>query len=262
MTPQSAREAAALLWTHWREGRRLAALPQAIRPATRPEGYAVQAALGEVSGRGQFGWKIAATSGAGQAHIGVDGPLAGRLLEGQIDQSGDSVSLAGTQMGVGEPEFAFRMGRDLPPRPQAYSAAEVLDAVAALHPAIEVPDSRYDDFAKVGGPQLIADNACAHRFVLGPAATCDWRAIDLREHPVRAEVVGRFTREGIGRNVLSGPDLALAWLANELSALGIVLRAGHVVTTGTCMVPVEVVPGDHLRVDFGPIGRVEARFIA
>ena len=34
-----------------------------------------------------------------------------------------------------------------------------LAAVATLHPAIEVPDSRYDDFTRVGAPQLIADNA-------------------------------------------------------------------------------------------------------
>lgn len=262
MTPQSAREAAALLWTHWREGRRLPALPDAIRPVTREDGYAIQAALAEVSGRTQFGWKIAATSSAGQAHIGVDGPLAGRLLNGQIDQSGDQVALGTTQMRVGEPEFAFRMGGDLPPRAQPYTVDEVMAAVGALHTAIEVPDSRYDDFVKVGGAQIIADNACAHRFVLGPATTCDWRAIKLSEHPVHAEVVGKFKREGVGRNVLGGPDIALTWLANELSALGIGLRMGQVITTGTCMQPVEITPGDHLRVDYGPIGRVEAVFTA
>ena len=74
-------------------------------------------------------------------------------------------------MRVAEAEFAFRMGVDLPPRPQPYSVDEVLAAVATLHPAIEVPDSRFDDFTIVGAPQLIADNACAHLFVLGPAAT-------------------------------------------------------------------------------------------
>ena len=45
--------------------------------------------------------------------------------------------------------------------------------------AIEVPDSRYDDFVTAGAPQLLADNACADRFVLGPAAPEDWRRIDL-----------------------------------------------------------------------------------
>ncbi len=56
---------------------------------------------------------------------------------------------------------------------------EVLASVATLHPAIEIPDSRYVDFTAVGAAQLIADNACAHQFVLGPAASGSWRSMDL-----------------------------------------------------------------------------------
>jgi len=70
-------------------------------------------------------------------------------------------------------------------------------------------------------------------------------------------VVGKAARDGIGANVLGDPRVALAWLANELSALGITLRAGQVVTTGTCLVPLEIAPGDHVRMDFGALGRVE-----
>ncbi|MCC7546451.1 MAG: fumarylacetoacetate hydrolase family protein [Burkholderiales bacterium] len=238
----------------------MAALPSSCRPATREEGYAVQERVMAHAGRGQFGWKIAATSSAGQRHIGVDGPLAGRLLEGQIVHGGATVSLSGTQMGVAEPEFALRLGRDLPPRPRPYRTEEVMAAVDTLHPSIEVPDSRFADFASAGGPQLIADNACAHLFVFGPAARAYWRSIDLGSHTVRARVEGRYERSGTGANVLGGPHLALTWIANELSVLGIGLRAGQVVTTGTCMVPLEVVAGDRMVVDFGVLGSVEARF--
>ena len=73
------------------------------------------------------------------------------------------------------------------------------------------------------------------------------------------EIVGKVSREGIGSNVLGDPRFALAWLANELSSLGITLRAGQVVTTGTCLVPLEIAPGDHVRMDFGVLGRVECR---
>jgi len=238
----------------------MAALPEACRPATRNEGYAVQEQVMAVAQRPQFGWKIAATSTAGQQHIGVDGPLAGRLLEGQISHSGASVSLRGTQMGVAEPEFAFRMGRDLPPRRQPYTTEEVTAAVDTLHPSIEIPDSRFDNFALAGGAQLIADNACAHLFVLGAAAPASWRGIDLSSHCVQAHVEGRYGRTGIGANVLGGPLLALTWIANELSALGITLCTGQVVTTGTCMAPLEIVPGERVSIDFGALGSVEARF--
>ena len=260
MNEASARQAAQLLLEHWRAGRRIAALPESCRPATRAEGYAIQSAMLSLSGRAPFGWKIAATSSAGQAHIGVDGPLAGRLLTGQIDASADLVSLAGTQMHVAEVEFAFTMARDLAPRENAYSVDEVLAAVGSLHPAIEIPDSRYEDFAHAGAPQLIADNACAHRFVLGAATPANWRAIDLRTHTVDCRVDGREPLQGKGENVLGDPRIALAWIANELSRFGMTLAAGQVVTTGTCLAPIPVAPGDSVHADFGPIGRVEVRF--
>jgi len=259
MTPDAVREAAQILWNHWQDGRHLPALPPACRPDTRAEGYRIQAAVLAVSGRSLFGWKIAATSAAGQAHIGVDGPLAGRLLTGQVSSDGDSVPLGANRMRVAEPEFAFRMGRDLPPRNRPYRETEVLEAVAALHPAIEIPDSRYEDFARAGAAQLIADNACAHRFVLGRPSGQDWRALDLAQHEVVGEVRGRPGRTGKGANVLGGPAVALTWLANELSGLGLTLEQGQVVTTGTCLAPLEIAAGDRVLADFGALGRVEAR---
>src|SRR5579862_4617295 len=77
----------------------------------------------------KFGWKIAATSEAGQKHINVDGPMAGRILSETLIADGGTASMAGNEMRVAEPEFAFRMGRDLPPRSQPYTVREVLDAV-------------------------------------------------------------------------------------------------------------------------------------
>ena len=168
-------------------------------------------------------------------------------------------------MRVAEAEFAFRIGRDLAPRETAYDVAEVMAAVDTLHPAIEVPDSRYDDFTSVGAAQLIADNACAHLFVLGPPTEAAWREMDLVEHPVTATVSGwqapPLIRDGKGINVLGDPRVALAWLVNELSGLGIVLKAGEVVTTGTCVVPVPIAPGDTVTADFGILGAVTARLV-
>ncbi len=73
-------------------------------------------------------------------------------------------------------------------------------------------------------------------------------------------VVGKVTREGSGAQVLGDPRVALTWLANELSKLGITLAAGQVVTTGTCLTPLPVAPGDHVTADFGELGSVTLRF--
>ena len=240
--------AARLLWRHWQAGTKLAELPAALRPRTRQAGYAVQASLPAASGREVLGWKIAATSAAGQAHIGVTGPLAGRLLAGQVHDEGATLSLAGDGMCVVEPEFAFRFGAALPPRATPYEMGEVLAAVATLHPALEVPDSRFADFVHAGEAQLIADDACAHLLVLGTAAPELWRSLDLRLHTVQAQVHGaegcRLAREGIGSNVLGDPCVALLWLVNELNGLGIGVDPGQFVSTGTCAAPLAVQPGD------------------
>lgn len=260
MNQQDIHAAAAILWQHWRQSTRLDELPAHCRPASRAEGYAIQAELAKLSGQRIVGWKIAATSTAGQQHIRVDGPLAGCLLSARAIEAGARISLAGNNMKVAEAEFAFRMGQPLPKRALAYSVAEVLAAVASLHPAIEVPDSRYEDFTRVGAAQLIADVACACWFLIGPAVRAEWRARDLVQHGVAAYRNGALAGQGSGANVLGDPRAALAWVANELCTYGEGLRAGEVVITGTCLTPVPVSAGDSVKADFGDFGALELGF--
>ncbi|MCX7421488.1 MAG: hydratase [Planctomycetia bacterium] len=261
MNHDHAQQAAELLWKTWTEERRIDAIPETLRPMSRTDGYQIQRQLAEQSGQATVGWKIAATSIAGQKHLQVDGPLAGRLLANRVHSNGAPIVLGGNAMRVAEAEFAFRLGRDLPPRPLPYELAEVMAAIDTLHPAIEIPDSRYNDFCIVGSPQLIADNACAHHFVLGTATTTDWRSIDLAAHVVRADHNGIKIRDGIGANVLGDPRQAMTWIANELRQHNIGLRAGDVVTTGTSIVPIPIQLGSHILADFGSIGIVTTNLI-
>ncbi|WP_375411077.1 2-keto-4-pentenoate hydratase [uncultured Bradyrhizobium sp.] len=245
--------AAKTLHDHWQAGTKLCNLDPALRPRDRAEGYAIQAAMQNYESL--FGWKIAATSEAGQKHINVAGPLAGCIFAERVIEDGGTAPMAGNEMRVGEPEFAFRIGRSLPPRRTPYSVGDVLAAVDTLHPAIELPDSRFADFAGAGEAQLIADNACAHLFVLGAPTAADWRAVDLVEHRPVVTLRGR-RYVGHGRNVLGDPRIALTWLANELRQLDITLKAGEVVTTGTCHPPLPIQSGDRFEVDFGGFGKV------
>jgi 2-keto-4-pentenoate hydratase len=251
--------ASRILRDHWRDGSKLTDLEPQLRPRDRAEGYAIQARIEAQSGAPLFGWKIAATSEAGQKHINVRGPMAGRILPETVIADGGIAAMAGNGMRVAEPEFAFRMGVDLPPRSLAYRVTDVLDAVDTLHPAIEIPDSRFADFVNAGEPQIIADNACAHLFVLGKPATANWRTLDLvEERPVIT--LGGQRHIGHGKNVLGDPRVALAWLVNELVLLGITLKAGQVVTTGTCHPPLPIAAGERMQADFGSLGTVSVGF--
>jgi 2-keto-4-pentenoate hydratase len=227
-----------------------------LLPADRAEAYRVQSCIEDYSAEPPVGWKIAATSTAGQAHIGVDGPMAGRLLAERLLADGASFVLGSNLMKVAEMEFAFRMGEDLLPRAGPYTQAEVLARVSALHPAIELPDSRYQHFERVGDLQLIADNACAHKFVLGAAAPEIWRSLDLAQYKVRGLKNGALAEAGQGSNVLGDPRLALTWLVNELSQFGYPLGKDQVVITGTCVKPIPIAVGDRVEGDFGQLGGV------
>ena len=250
--------AAALLRHHWDAGTQLDALPDDLRPLTRVDGYAVQAHVGDA--RPVFGWKIAATSTAGQQHINVAGPIAGRMFADTVVPDGGACSLGGNAFRLAEPEFAFRLAHDLPPRDTPYTHDETLAAVATLHPAIELPDSRFVDVTTAGEAQIIADAACARHFVLGPATDVDWRTRDLATLRPLARVGTRYTRDGVGAAVLGNPTYALAWLVAEVTGLGLTLHAGDVITTGTCCPPLDVRPDETLQVDFGPLGAVSVRF--
>ena len=96
MNQQDIRSAAAILWQHWQQSTRFDELPAHCRPGSRAEGYAIQAEVAKLSGQSIVGWKIAATSAAGQQHIRVDGPLAGCLLFWRARlKNGARISLAG-----------------------------------------------------------------------------------------------------------------------------------------------------------------------
>ena len=259
MSKTNAERASDLIWQHWQAGTVMDDLPPDLRPATRAEGYAIQFHLDGRSRHPLAGWKIAATNVAGQCHIGVDGPLAGRILAEHVYEPDAVVSIARNRMRVAEPEFAFKLAGDIPPRDDPYTVTEVLEKVDTLHLVLELPDSRFTNFATVGGPTLIADNACANDLILGPAVEVPWRRIDLAHHAVVGEVEGRHRHEGSGADVLGDPRQALTWLVNELIGHGLIMRAKEFVTTGTATVPLPILEGDRVTADFGELGNISVR---
>jgi 2-keto-4-pentenoate hydratase len=255
MSDDPSRAAADVIWRAWTTGERIAELPADIRPQDAVAGMAVQRAVAELAGA-THGWKLAATNAAGAAHIGVDGPLPAVLFERFRHEPGDVLPSGDLHMRVVEAEFGFRMGRDVEP---GASAEDVLAAVDGLHLAVEIPDSRFTRFEIVGGPQLIADCACAGRFVLGPDVP-GWSGLDLSTCGTSLWINGAEAATGSGGNVLGDPRTALTWLVGDLARYGLRLRAGDIVTTGTTTTPVPIGPGDEVRADFGELGEVAFRF--
>ena len=259
VTSAAIKEAADFLWQIRVQQKRIDALPDHLRPRSLAEGYAIQDAMVTSARQPVSGWKIAATSKAGQEHIGVTEPLSGRLFADFVLKSDSHLPAEPMLMRVMEAEFAFRMGRALPPRTEPYETAEVCAAVEALHLSIEVPDARFNKFDSIGPAQIVADDAFASWFVLGPRVS-NWTDIDLSRQPARVLKNGKIVADGFGANALGDPRLALTWIANHLSKRGISLKPADIVTTGTCIKPAEIGPGDQMIADFPGLGRVTVAF--
>jgi 2-keto-4-pentenoate hydratase len=126
--------------------------------------------------------------------------------------------------------------------------------------AIEVPDSRFEDFGKVGVPSLVADAMCGGHFILGPSIA-DWRSLDLPAQQARLLRDGEERSAGRGADVMGDPRQALAWLANEVLGRGWQLRAGDVMLTGASAPPIQVDAGDGILAEFAALGTVEVLFV-
>ena len=258
--PFDADAAATTIHSCWEGGSKLHVLPDKQQPESLAAGYAVQAAMAR--GRPVAGWKIAATSAAGQQHIGVSAPLAGRIFADRLVRDDATVSMRNNGMAAAECEFVFMLGKSLQPRAVPYTREEVMDAVASLHPGLELPDSRFTDFSAAGAPSLVADNACAHWMVLGEPTSASWRDADLAAHATQLLIDDKTATSGHGRDALGDPRDALCWLVNAQMDAGIVLEAGQFVTTGVTGAPTPVAAGQRITSDLGTFGQVTVSLTA
>ena len=266
LSPEACRRAAGLLLAARRNLAPIPALPEDCRPATAAEGYAIQAAVRAARGGELAGFKIGATSQAARTLLATEEPFHGCLFADGVHDSPATLSAGDTDFRLIEPEFAFRLGADLPARSAPYGRAELVQAIASLHPAFEVVTSAFGAaWTGAGLAQLIADNGVHSGLVLGPAMA-DWGRLDLAAQEVVFEQDGAEIGRGRGANALGHPLDALAWLAD----LGVLadpvtrvrrgLRAGDLITTGLVTPFAYAEAGAALRADYGPLGAVELAF--
>jgi 2-keto-4-pentenoate hydratase len=256
MDPQAATAAAGELYRARVEHRTIEALPADVTPATVEDAYQTQAAWSAHVEWPVAGWKIGCTSLAAQEMLSVAHPIGGRVFAPFLHHAPASLPSSDFTAPLVEGEFAFTLGVDIPARERPYERAEVEAAIAAVHPAIEIVDTRFADFIHAGAPNLIADCSANGALILGPA-TADWRSVDLAVAPVTMRIDGELVGSGTGADVYGHPLDALTWLAGLLAVGGVGLHAGEVVTTGTCTGAVLLRAGSTAIADHGSLGSVE-----
>jgi 2-keto-4-pentenoate hydratase len=252
-------EAAQMLYEARRRHRQIESLPDRCAPRSITEAYAVQNELIRLLGGTVVGWKVGCISKQAQQNAGTTEPFSGPVLAQDLHHSGCEIPRGACFAPALQAEFAFRLAKDLPARHAPIAAEVIRDAIGTVLPALEIADSRFVDSAAAGAVNLVADGGKAGLLVVGDLET-DVRDVELVDHSVALYVNGKQVALGHGRNVMGDPVRSLQWLANAMAGRGESLRAGQIISTGTCTGSHSLIAGDEVIADYGTLGTVKLRF--
>lgn len=209
------------------------------------------------AGEHVVGKKIGVTSRVVQNMLQVFQPDFGWLLSGMMYNEGESVPIDSLIQARAEGEIAFLLKRDL--IGPGVTIVDVLAATEGVMTCFEIVDSRITDW-KIRIQDTVADNASCGVFVLGDKLVSP-RDVDLTTCGMVIEKNGEIVTTGAGAAALGSPLNAVAWLANTLGSLGIPLKAGEIILSGSLAALVPIQAGDNLRVTIGGIGQCSVRFV-
>lgn len=217
--------------------------------------------MAEILGDRCVGWKVGAAVPAVQVMEGHDGPIPGRLFETRQFTSPAKVPASLVGGYKVESEFAFRFKRGVPARKRPYTREELAPDLV-LHPGLEIAGHRYPPH--VGGRKatthdLIADNGACGAYVEGPGIA-DWQHIDFTAVRIDARVDGAEPIRQFSGALFRDPIDVLVETVNGLSARGIGLAAGALLTTGSLTLPTPLQAGQRYVAHFGNLATVEVSF--
>jgi 2-keto-4-pentenoate hydratase len=263
MSAEAIQAAAQTLLDHRARKQTLDALPDGQKPDALTDGYAIQAAVIDAraaDGATPIGYKIGATNAGARDLLGLPDMFWGVLLSTMTTDAPSSFTGEDLYIRVIEPEIALRFGSDLDGAKGTVSEADVIAAVDAVLPAIEIVDTPFGaGWTRAGGASLIADDGAHGAWIKGAAAE-GGKDLDLMGLAVTLTAGGETVREGKGGNVEGGPFAATAWLVNEIAKYGKSIKAGDYVTTGSTTPPYPAKPNETVVADFGALGSVTVTF--
>jgi 2-keto-4-pentenoate hydratase len=237
----------------------LDALPANAQLQSMEEGYAAQRALIAQWPDRIAGWKVGATSQEVQGLFGISEPIYGPVFQSQVFHSPATIPARHFHHRLLESEFIFRFAKAIPSRSRPYARSEIIDAVDALIPGIEIISPRFGSLTGRHVSQVVADFCANGGAVLGKLYS-GWRDIDLSSQVVSLLIDGAERQRGTGAIVLGNPLNVLDWFVNVLSQQGGEIEAGQFVMTGTATGLHAPELSHAAKADFGLLGTVEVVF--
>jgi len=201
------------------------------------------------------GRKIGLTSRAMQLASKMTEPDYGVIFDDAIYKDGASIAAKKFIKARLETELAFIMGADL--SGSGCQMHDVMRATEFVTPALEIIDYRTEVPRAI--VDTIADNAAFGAIVLGGRI---FRPFDIDVRWVAATLSknGVIEESGVSAAIMGHPAAGIAWLINKLALLGDGLRKGDIVLGGSFTRPIDIVTGDVVFADYGPLGSIGVSF--
>lgn len=222
---------------------------------TVDEGYLVQEEIVKIKleeGKRMIGPKMGLTSLAKMQQMNVNEPIYGHVFDYMLIEEGGKVSLQDLIHPKVEAEIAFVIAEDI--EGPGVTGAQVLSKTEYVLPALEIIDSRYENF-NFTLPDVIADNASTSRVVFGSSLKKP-EQFELDLVGAVLKINGEIKELGAGAAVLGHPANSIAMLANMLSRKGEKVRKGDMILTGGITGAVTLKSGDFVSAKFDGIGEV------
>lgn len=222
---------------------------------TVEEAYLVQeelvsTKLGE--GRKIIGPKMGLTSKAKMQQMGVDDPIYGYVFDYMVIDNGGKVPFHDLIHPKVEAEIAFLIKEDI--EGPGVTGAQVLAKTEYVLPALEIIDSRYENF-NFTLPDVVADNASTSRVVFGSTLKSP-EQFELDLVGTTLSINGEIKDLGAGAAVLGHPANAIAMLANMLAKKGKKICKGDLILSGALTGAVMLNVGDYVTGKFDGLGEV------
>lgn len=221
------------------------------------EARAVQSAALDAYDSDFRGYALVGTSQLCRNTLGLGEPIFSAIPNKAFHEDPKQFTLPRGMIGA-QCELAFTLGSRYPIPSEAIDRRSAADVVVACQPAIGLIGRRTAPGSQ-SGLIAIADFAFHVATICGPSS----RHIDPMELD-RLEMVARIDGKVVvtaqANAILGHPLETVTWLARQLSAQERLLNADDIVATGSCGPVLQVLPGQHLTVEFPTLGAVSCRF--
>ena len=248
--PASQRDAALAnaqaLASAWRNGGALAGLPEPV--PSLEDAYLVQDGFVSLAG-GIGGWKVA------PLRPGI-APRCSPIPASTVRKPSSVVTERRTRDWLIEVEIAIQLGAALTPVNGVVTRVAVAEAVAMVHPALEVMASRFAPGVDAPDFDRVADLQNCDGIVPGVGIR-DWRALDFSREIAEITRNGQTERADVLHASTDEALDALAWLAVHAAERGTPLLAGQIIITGARLGPLTLRPDEEAVARVGALGSIQ-----